>query len=73
MTQTMIVFLVKRRSNYDARKKKKRDGMMYGGKRDGMMYGGMRDKKMYGGEAQARRTAHVRNTVADAMPKAGAN
>ena len=29
------------------KKKKKRDGMMYGGKRDGMMYGGMGRKKIY--------------------------
>ena len=54
-------------------KKKKRDGMMYGGKRDGMMYGGMRDKKMYGGEAKQGAQPMYGITVADAMPVAGKN
>ncbi len=55
------------------KKKKKRDGMMYGGKRDGMMYGGMRDKKMEGGKAHSGAQPMYGSTVADAMPKAGAN
>jgi len=55
------------------KKKKKRDGMMYGGKRDGMMYGGMRDKKMEGGKAQSGAQPMYGSTVADAMPVAGAN
>lgn len=55
------------------KEKKKRDGMMYGGSREARTYGGMRDKKMYGGKAKQGAQPMYGSTVADAMPKTGAN
>ena len=54
-------------------KKKKREGMMYGGSREARTYGGMRESKMYGGEDKQGAQPMYGSTVADAMPKAGAN
>ena len=56
------------------KKKKKRDGMMYGSRADANMGSMMmRDKKMDGGKAQSGAQPMYGSTVADAMPKAGAN
>tara|TARA_A100001201_G_scaffold91833_2_gene80060 strand:+ start:968 stop:1156 length:189 start_codon:yes stop_codon:yes gene_type:complete len=55
-------------------KKKKRNGMMYGSRADANMGSMMmRDKKMYGGKATQGAQPMYGSTVADAMPKAGAN
>lgn len=57
------------------KKKKKRDGMMYGGKRDGMSMGGKKERSMYmeGGKAHSGAQPMYGNTVETAMPKGGAN
>ena len=59
------------------KKKKKRSGMMYGSRADANMGSMMmRDKKMDGGKAKQGGSGAqpmYGSTVADAMPKAGAN
>tara|TARA_B100000214_G_scaffold158226_2_gene113547 strand:+ start:713 stop:961 length:249 start_codon:yes stop_codon:yes gene_type:complete len=76
MTQTMIVFLVKRRSNMGMHsdKEMKRKGMMYGMKVKANM-GGKKERSMYmeGGKAHSGAQPMYGSTVADAMPVAGKN
>lgn len=57
------------------KKKKKRDGMMYGGKRSGMSMGGKKERSMYmeGSKVHSGAQPMYGSTVADAMPVAGAN